>query len=134
MLPEQVNNILNVNIVEQPSLTYKLDIEKGTISGQVDGLEAIIQAINKLLVTNRYGSVIYTAKYGMELESLVGKDFTYINAVLEKKITDALLEDERIISISEFEIVKLSIDSLSVSFTVNTILGSTRLNTEVQIQ
>ena len=134
MLPEQSNNVLNVNIVEQPSLTYRLDIEKGTISGRVDGLEAVLQAVNKILVTERYSSVIYSARYGTELESLLGKDVAYVTAVLEKRITEALLEDDRVLGVSGFEITELPDNSLSVSFVVNTTVGSATMNTEVQIQ
>lgn len=34
---------------EQPSLTYRLDLDNGRIVGKVDGLEAVNQAIRKAL-------------------------------------------------------------------------------------
>lgn len=133
MLPEQNINILNVEVTTQPSLTYKLDVENGTIIGQTDGLDAMKQVVNKILGTERYAYVVYSPKYGIELESLVGKDFGYVTAVLEQKITEALLEDERILSVSDFNITKTSVDTLIASFTVMTVEGNVKMSTEVQI-
>ena len=39
---------------EKPSLTYKLDLDKGRIVGTVDGLEAVNQAIRKAIITPRF--------------------------------------------------------------------------------
>ena len=36
-----------------------------------------MQAIRKIMGTERYAFVIYTANYGIELQRLVGKDFVF---------------------------------------------------------
>ena len=132
MLPEQ--NILNMDIIAQPSTTYKLDVESGTISGQVDGLEAMAQVVNKILSTERYAYVIYSPKYGAELESLLGQDFNYVTAVLEQRISEALLEDERITGVSDFVMEQTSVTALHVTFNVATTEGNLITSTEVQIE
>ena len=44
---------------EQPSLTYKLDLDTGRIVGKVDGLEAVNQFILKALLTPRFHCLVY---------------------------------------------------------------------------
>ena len=49
---------------EQPSLTYRLDLDNGRIVGKVDGLEAVNQAIRKAIITPRFKCLIYDDQYG----------------------------------------------------------------------
>lgn len=75
--------------VEQPSRTYRLDIERGKITGLVDGQDAVKQAIYKILNTERFGHFIYSGSYGSEKSEIFRTDY-------ERCIRDALLQDERI--------------------------------------
>lgn len=133
MTPEQLNNLTELEIVTQPSLTYKLDFNNKRISGKVDDTEAILQAVYKALNTERCAYVIYTSQYGVELERLVGKDYEFVISDLERTITEALIIDDRITGISDFTVQKTGIDSLLASFTVNSVFGSIPLELGVQI-
>ncbi|MFF3922661.1 baseplate J/gp47 family protein [Paenibacillus lactis] len=63
-----------VERLDQPSLTYRLNLEEGTLSGQIDGLEAIKQAVAKVLQTRRFEHLIYSSDYGHELYDVIGRD------------------------------------------------------------
>ena len=72
MVPEQNGDMLELDIATQPTLTYKLDFETKRISTKIDDFEAVMQAITKILYTERYSCVIYSGDYGVELERLIG--------------------------------------------------------------
>ena len=131
MVPEQNGDIFELDIATQPTLTYKLDFETKRISTKIDDFEAVMQAITKILYTERYSYVIYSCDYGVELERLIGQDYDYIVSDIERIITEALTVDERVLSISNLEIVKLNQDSAQVTFTANAIYGSGAVATEV---
>jgi len=133
MIPEQQVDLTNLEVVNQPSLTYKLDFERKRISGKIDDEEAIMQLVMKILYTERYAYVIYSSQYGVELDRLIGKDYDFIVSDLERTITEALLADDRILSISNFAAEQTAIDRMTVTFTVNSVVGSVNINTEVII-
>ena len=111
----------------ETSKTYKLS-EK--IQGFVDGLEAVKQAIYKVLSTEKYEYPIYSFSYGIELESLIGKDRDYVKIELKRRIQDCLLEDERITSVDNFQFTDNG-DSLFCTFDVTSIYGSLTVSREV---
>lgn len=133
MIPEQQVDLTNLEVVSQPSLTYKLDFERKRISGKIDNEEAIMQLVMKILYTERYAYVIYSSQYGVELDRLIGKDYDFIVSDLERTITEALLADDRILSITDFVAEQTAIDRMTVTFTVNSVAGSANINTEVII-
>src|SRR5690606_27931875 len=53
--------------VRQPSRTYKLEFARGRVAGMTDGLDAIKQAVYKILQTDRFRYEIYSFDYGHEL-------------------------------------------------------------------
>jgi len=133
MIPEQQVDLTNLEVVSQPSLTYKLDFERKRISGKIDNEEAIRQLVMKILYTERYAYVIYSSQYGVELDRLIGKDYDFIVSDLERTITEALLADDRILGITDFVAEQTAIDRMTATFTVNSIVGSVNINTEVII-
>lgn len=133
MIPEQQVDLTNLEVVSQPSLTYKLDFERKRISGKIDNEEAIKQLVMKILYTERYAYVIYSSQYGVELDRLIGKDYDFIVSDLERTITEALLADDRILSITDFAAEQTAIDRMTATFTVNSVVGSVNINTEVII-
>lgn len=133
MIPEQQVDLTNLEVVSQPSLTYKLDFERKRISGKIDNEEAIMQMVMKILYTERYAYVIYSSQYGVELDRLIGKDYDFIVSDLERTITEALLADDRILSITDFVTEQVGIDRMTASFTVNSVVGSANISTEVKI-
>lgn len=107
----------------QPSYTYKLDFKNKRIMGSVDTLDAVVQAVTKVMQTERFAYEIYDDSYGVELETLLGKEKEYVETVIEQRVEEALLVDDRITSISEFTIVNIEKESVHIHYTVNTIYG-----------
>lgn len=107
----------------EPSLTYSLNYpEDGEIKGYVDELEAIKQAIYKIINTERYKYIIYSWNYGIELADLFGKPLPYVYAEIQRRIEEALLADDRISKVYDFEFSNSRGDVL-VKFKVDTIFG-----------
>ena len=118
---------------EAPSRTYSLDLDRGHIVGNIDGIEAVSQAIRKAIITPRFKCLIYDNQYGSEIEeTVVAKDASedYILATAEGFIRDALLPDTRIIDISNFEFDFIG-DSAHIKFTAETIFGQTDIEEEI---
>jgi hypothetical protein len=107
-----------VEVVAQPSLTYAVDPVTKRIQGKVDGLEAVMQAVQKVLDTERFAYVIYDDQYGIEMESLYGKPEDFVSSVLESRLRDAFLNDERILGFENFAITGISKDSITFNVTV----------------
>ena len=120
-------NIATIEVESQPSRTYKDDNK--LISGTIDGIEAITQTVEHILVTERYAYPIYPSWYGMELEKYKGQSFEYLQAQIEKDLTEALTQDDRILRIEITDINKLGIDSAEVIFDVYSV--KLRLNRRV---
>jgi hypothetical protein len=114
---------------EQPSLTYRLDLDAGRIVGRVDGLKAVNQAIRKAIITPRFKCLIYDSQYGSEIEdAIISKDATtaYIEAVTEGFIKDALRPDTRILSVYDFQ-CDFEEDKAYIYFKADTIFGETEI-------
>lgn len=118
---------------EQPSLTYRLDLENGHIYGKIDEIEAVKQAIAKAIKTPRFKCLLYDDQYGSEIaETIIAQDATpeYIVTAVEGFINDALLPDTRILGDVYDVNVDLSRDKATVSFKVNTIFGEASVEEE----
>jgi hypothetical protein len=110
--------------------TYKLTAER--IQGYIDLLEALHQAIYKMLNTEKYECPIYSFSYGIELENLIGKEPAYVKAELKRRISEYLLQDDRIQSVDDFKF-SLNRDKLTCEFTVASVYGTTTITKEVII-
>ena len=124
MIPS-VSNILSENLeVEiQPSKNYKMHMQDKIISGTCDGVEALKQVIYKILNTERYKYPIYSWNYGVELSDLVGEPISYVCAEAERRITEALTQDDRIDDVSDFEFDTSNKQEVVCTFVVHTIFG-----------
>lgn len=127
---DDVNDIFpdDFEIVQQPSYTYKMvlptrDTDDTIFRGKTDGIEAVQQAVYKILNTERFRYAIYPWDYGIELEALFGQPIPWVYPELERRITEALVWDDRINSVTNFEFENIRND-VHASFTVNTIYGS----------
>ena len=123
----------DIEITEQPTLTHRMDREKEYIKGKTDEIEAMKQAVYKILMTERYGSIIYSGNYGIELKDLFGQPVSYVCPELERRITDALLWDKRIESVDNFEFELSKKGVVSVRFNVRTVFGSFESERQVNI-
>ena len=124
MIPS-TNNILSYDLEmeTEPSVNYKMNIKQDIINGTVDELEAMKQVIYKILNTERYDYIIYSWNYGIELMDLFGMPVIYVIPELERRITEALIQDERIESVDDFEFDSSEKRTVKASFTVHTIFG-----------
>lgn len=114
---------------EQPSKTYKLDVERGRIFpvGTCDGLEAVNQFIKKALLTPRFRCLIYDNQYGSEIkQTIIADDATteYIETEMPRIVKDACLCDSRILDIYDFSF-SFEKERAFIRFTANTIFGET---------
>lgn len=112
----------------ETSRTYKLSETK--IQGFIDGLEAVKQAIYKVLSTERYEYPIYSFSYGIELENLIGKDRDYVKIELKRRIQECLTQDERITNVENFQFTENG-DILNCTFDVVSIYGELTISQEV---
>jgi len=116
---ELANTFVRLSI---PSKTYRLDRENNRIIGYCDGVEAVKQAVYKVLLTERYAWMIYSWNYGSELNELFGKQMTTIYPEVKRRIEEALLQDDRIKKVRDFSFEKTR-NTLHVTFTVESTVG-----------
>lgn len=137
MIPK--GNLLNIDeeslrYTAQPSRTYRLRWDKDKVQGYIDGLNAIEQAIYKILSTERYEHLIYGFSYGIEWRGLIGKDPLYIEANVRRRIEEALMQDDRIQKVEDFKVdLGKEKDTVAISFTVVTNQGSIEIQKEVEL-
>ncbi|MEA4988929.1 MAG: DUF2634 domain-containing protein [Anaerovorax sp.] len=130
MIPERTDDLKqDFSFDAMPtSQTYRLDGDR--ISGFVDGREAMEQVVYKILGTERYDYIIYSWNYGVELADLIGKPMSYIAPELKRRITEALMQDQRILSVDAFSF-ETKRNTVSVYFTVHTVFGEVKAEKEV---
>ncbi len=107
----------------KPSKTWTIDTQKKRISGTIDGLDALRQAVFLCLNTERYEHVIFSFDYGVETKSLEGRSFDLIQRELQSAIEDALSVDDRISGVGDFTFTKNK-DKMTAAFTVTSGNGS----------
>ena len=134
MIPKTLNadNLIDIDEFESsPSLTYRLDFINRRIIGKVDGKEAVMQFIKKVLDNRKYAYEIYDWYYGNELLGLVGMSYDYFSVEAPRIVEEALLVDDRITYIDSWSFTRLSADSMEISFLVHTIYGDIKYTKEV---
>lgn len=133
MIPSTVG-FLNkeFEIKKLPSLTYKMQLNETHVRGYTDGIEAVKQAIFKIIMTERYQYIMYSWNYGIELLDLFGEPVTYVCPELKRRITEALVCDDRIQSVDSFAFDFPQKKVVRVRFTVHTIFGDVQAEREVQ--
>jgi len=104
--------------VTAPSLTYKLNFENKHICGRTDGQDAVEQAVVKIMSEERFSNIIYSGNYGREIEGLIGGDMEYAEAVMQRRVEEALMNDDRIKGIEDVEIEQIDGDSFYCTFWV----------------
>ncbi len=123
----------NFEIEEQPTLTYKMNMQSESVRGYTDELDAMKQAIYKILLTERFQYIMYSEDYGIETLDLYGQPVSYVCPELERRITEALLWDSRIKSVDNFEFDTSKKGSINASFVVHTVFGDVQGEREVNI-
>ncbi len=112
-----------VNATSQPSKNYKMHYHTQQIKGTHDGLSAMEQVVFKILNTQRYQYQIYSWNYGIELLDLFGQPISYVCAELQRRIYEALIQDDRIFDVDDFSYDLSRRGVVSCFFTVHTQFG-----------
>ena len=115
-----------------PSKDYALDIENERINGSVEDLEHLKQTTYIILNTERYEHLIYSWDYGVELNDLIGMPHSYVIPEIERRVTEALTQDERITGVSGFEHVKTK-KGLHSTFVVSSTFGNFESEVNVNV-
>lgn len=121
------------SVIKQPSFTYKMHTDTNLVCGYTDNLEAVKQAIFKIIMTERYQYIMYSWNYGIELLDLFGEPLTYVCPELKRRISEALLWDDRIQSVDGFTFDFPQKGIIHVTFTAHTIFGDVQAEKEVNV-
>ena len=119
-----------VEFVSQPSLTWYINKETGRIQNSVSGLAAVRQAVEIILNVERFRWQIFLPSSGVQLNDLLGLNCGYVALELQRRIKEALAQDDRILGIADYQCTQKD-DFLLASFTVNRVFGDFATETEV---
>lgn len=134
MIPNTISPESNDSSYEvYPTKTYRLDFVNKRIIGKIEGATSVLQFIRKVLNINKYAYSIYNWYYGNELYILMKSSYDYAVVEAPRIISEALLVDDRIISLDEFSFKKVSVDSMEFSFMVHTVYGTLKYIQEVAL-
>lgn len=106
-----------------PSLTWFLNREAKSLGGEIDGLEAVRQAVELQIDTMRFGYELLDAAYGSEMESLVGRPYEYIKAELPRIVEDACLRDDRVSGVLVYDIQRTALSTVAYAAAVTCVFG-----------
>lgn len=132
MIPNTSVLTEGITEVTYPSNTYKIILETDRVSGHVDGLEAVKQAVYLILSSERYKFIIYSWNYGIELVDLIGQPMSYVISELPRRVKEALTQDDRIVDVTDFEFSQNG-KKLHTTFTVVTNVGNISTAMEVEV-
>lgn len=115
------------------SPTYTFKVANGHIRSMTDELDAMKQAVDKILKTERFVYQIYDEQYGNDLPELIGESIDYAVSEAERMTVEALEADDRITSVDITKCEKSSSDSITVEGYANTVYGRVGFESEVDI-
>lgn len=117
-----------------PNKTYRMMIDADRVQGTITSdLEAVKQAVYKIINTERYKFLIYSWNYGIELDDLFGKPIPYVMPEIPRRITEALEQDDRITNVGDFDLTYNKKGDFLAKFRVTTIYGNFTASKEVRI-
>ena len=133
MIPKVQSDLRQGFVVKTfPGKTFQMTAASKTIAGTLDGVQALKQAIFLMLNVERYEWLIYSWNYGVELRSLVGKPVDFCIPEIERRITQALLQDDRITAVQNFKF-EVKKRKVLTTFTVVSTFGKVNAEKEVEI-
>lgn len=112
--------------------TYRVNIPNDIVQGATSDVIALQQTIYFILGTERYQFPIYSWDYGVELADLFGRPIKYVKPELKRRITEALLQDNRITDVTDFEFEE-GRNTLHTTFVVHSTLN-TDIKTEIEVK
>lgn len=133
MIPQVQDDLKQgFTIKEIPTRTFRMDLQKEFISGRTDQLKAMEQAVFLILSIERYDYLIHSWNFGVELRDLFGKPVSYCLPEIKRRITEALLQDDRITEVYDF-LFDVKKGKVAATFRVKTIFGEIEVQKEVVI-
>lgn len=124
-------NTANVEYGSYPNNEWIVDFEDGGNDAPESSLETITQAVRFALETGRFKYPIMGSNFGTVFDDLIGTDFEYIRSEIARRIMDALLVDDRIIDVRDFQYTQGDNSAMTVSCVVETILGNVNISTTI---
>lgn len=118
---------------EDTSPTYTFKVVNGRIRSMTDELDAMQQAVDKILKTERFVYQIYDEDYGNDLPELIGESIDYAVSEAERMTVEALEADDRITSVDITRCEQLNSDSIIVEGYANTVYGRVGFESEVDL-
>ena len=115
-----------------PSRTLKMDHDWKTINGTIDQIQAVEQAVFLILTTERYQWLIFSWNYGVELQNLIGKDPEFCVPEIERRIREALLQEDRITAVENFPF-DVNKKQVLTTFQVVSVFGNINVEKVVEI-
>lgn len=115
-----------------PSTTWNIDFTNNIVTHKITDLEAVRQAAILILATERYEHLIYSDNYGAELINLLGENMHYAMSEIQRRVKEALMQDDRILKVDNFEFFRTKRE-LHAKCTVTSDFGSFEAETEVAL-
>lgn len=134
MIPVVENTINDLTFIPlvMPSRTYFFDLDAQRVRGVTDRREAMRQAIYLILHTERYQYTIYSWSYGAEMSDLIGQPIPFVLPEIKRRVTDALLHDDRITAVDNWEF-ETQRGMVKATLTAHTIYGDIDTGVEVNV-
>ena len=85
-----------------------------------------------MLSTERFKHEIFSDDYGVEFLELIGQRRDLIEADLERRIEEALAEDDRMTGISDFSLAFAG-DCVHAGFVLETVFGTIQMERSIMI-
>ena len=127
-----IGPILDIDYYPLSSIYYET-VQVDRISGFIDDLDAIRQAVYHILSIERYSCLIYDDNYGVELQQYIGQDFEYLKVTIQKTLEEALMQDERIISIDVIDIEKIDNETANVKLSIQANVGEIQMEVNINV-
>lgn len=114
---------MDFDLESEPSFTYAMRIPDDEVTesrfvGKADDVNAMQQAIMKILSTERYENEIYSWNFGIETRDLYGMDILFVMSEIKTRIRDAITADDRFESVDDFVVEKVGKCIVHCTFTV----------------
>lgn len=133
LTPQQQDNLdflAEFEEVQEPTKAYLFNRDVDKVVGTDDELAALEQAIFLYLSIERYDHNIYSWSNFVEFKDLFGLPTGYVASEVPRRITECLLQDERITGVDSFD-VTASKNVVSVRYIVRSIYGDLEAEREV---
>ena len=124
-------NTSKVEYGSYPNNEWIVDFANGGNVAPESNLDTIVQAVRFALETGRFQYPIMGSNFGTVFDDLIGTDYAYVRSEISRRITEALLIDDRIVGVRDFQYTQGDNSAITVSCTVETMLGDVNISTTI---